>query len=130
MNLHHVAIYGNNLHNMHFFYVHILGFKEVNRLYHESGEIRFVRLQVTETQEIELFNFGEVKKKKDIYVNKGYMHIGFEVDDISIIKDKLVKHNVLIKQDIIIGKDGFNHLFVEDPEKNLIEFTEKDYKRL
>lgn len=124
MNLHHIAIYGNDIKKMYNFYVKILGFKEVNRSYGKNGEINFVRLQIAVSQEIELFNFGEIKKKKDIYVNKGYMHIGFSVDNIIEIRKKIVEHNVVIKQNVGLGKDGLYHLFIEDPEKNLIEFTE------
>ena len=124
MNLHHIAIYGNDIKKMYNFYVNILGFREVNRSYAKNGEINFVRLQLVVSQEIELFNFGKIKKKKDIYVNKGYMHIGFSVDNILEIRKKIVEHNVVIKQDVSLGKDGLYHLFIEDPEKNLIEFTE------
>lgn len=124
MNLHHIAIYGNDIKKMYNFYVNILGARETNRSYDKNGKVNFVRLQLVESQEIELFNFGEIKRKKDIYVNKGYMHIGFSVDDIFEIKNFFVKHNVVIKQDISLGKDGLYHLFIEDPEKNLIELTE------
>ena len=63
-------------------------------------------------------------EKKDEYVNRGYMHIGFASKNMKPMKERILNYNYVIKEEGY-GKDGLKHFWVEDPEKNLIEFTEK-----
>lgn len=123
--INHVAIYGNNIDEMYLFYHKILGFAEMEKVFDDSGYIRMIRLQVSENQNLEIFNFNSIQiEKKNEYVNRGYMHLGFAHSDVGAIRDQFVANNIIICDDIKVGHDGLKHFFVEDPEKNLIEFTE------
>lgn len=125
MRINHVAIYGNNIDEMYSFYHTILGFSEMERVFDDDGKIRMIRLRVSESQNLEIFNFNSMQiEKKSGYVNRGYMHLGFAHSDVGEIRNRLVANNILICEDIKVGHDGLRHFFIEDPEKNLIEFTE------
>lgn len=125
LKIHHIAIYVNNFDEMLMFYCNVLGFTETQRIYHGNGNVKMIKLSISEQQILELFNFDYVNKEiKHKFVNWGYMHVGFAVESLSVLKKKLLDNNVNIIDETEFGNDGLKHLFVEDPEKNLIEFTE------
>lgn len=95
------------------------------RVFDEVGNVRMIRFQISESQSLEIFNFNSVKfAKKSEYINRGFMHVGFAHNNVYEIREWLKSNNVEIQTDIRVGHDGLKHFFVEDPEKNLIEFTE------
>lgn len=123
--INHIAIYGNNIDEMYYFYHTILGFSEMERVSDDLGKMHMVRLCISNSQNLEIFNFNSVQvEKKEEYVNRGFMHLGFAHSDVEAVRDILLAHNISICEDIKIGRDGLKHFFINDPEKNLIEFTE------
>lgn len=124
--INHVAIYGNNIDAMYLFYHSILGFPEMERSFDDLGKVRMIRLKITKNQYLEIFNFNSMQiEKRNEYVNRGYMHLGFASSDVREMRDQLVSNNIIICEDIKVGHDGLKHFFIEDPEKNLIEITEE-----
>lgn len=122
--INHIAIYANDMAKMLFFYSNILGFTEIKRVYHENGMIKMIGLAIGDEQMIELFNFNfQNNEMKHKYVNWGFMHVGFAVDRINDIKRKIEESGVAIEE-LSRGNDGLKHLFIFDPERNLLEFTE------
>lgn len=119
----HIAIYAKNILCLSEFYIQTFGFVETNRKYHEDGKIKMIGLKVNETQMIELFNFDrDDHNLNQGYVNSGYMHLGFEIYDLNSF---LVGVNSNIIEQNFIGTDGIHHIFIRDPEKNLIELSEQ-----
>ena len=125
LKIHHIAIYTNNFDEMLMFYCDVLGCTEMQRIFHENGNVKMIKLSISEQQVLELFNFNYLNKEiKHKFVNWGYMHMGFATKDFSTLKKKLLCNNIDIVDETECGNDGLKHFFVEDPEKNLIEFTE------
>lgn len=122
--INHVAIYGNNIDEMLFFYHTILGFAEINRIFDSEKRIHMIRLQVSDTQNLEIFNFNSIQiEKKSEYVNRGFMHICFGCKDVETIRTKIMSNNIIC-EDVSVGFNGRKKFFVEDPEKNLVEIME------
>lgn len=121
----HVAIYGNDINKMLSFYNEVLEFDVIMKRFDDVGKIRCVTLKINEKEKIEIMNFDFLKvEKRDIYVNQGFMHIGLGCNNIAKMREKLLIKNIDIKEEIKVGYDRKEHFFIEDPEKNLIEFTE------
>ena len=87
----HYAIYAKDIKRLATFYRDILELSELDRTYHKDGTVKMVRLLVNNKQCIELFNYDNLPTQKDGYVNSGYMHLGFAVEDIDCVISKLQK---------------------------------------
>lgn len=123
MQLDHIAIYAYDIDVMRAFYEEGLGFKEISRTYHNNGSVKMIRLAISKSCCIELFNFdanmSSTYNSPTEKVNSGFMHVGIGVDN---LKELYVLQNKSC-YDIFQGQDNRKHIFLLDPEGNQIEFT-------
>ena len=125
MNLDHIAIYAKDMELMVSFYNKLLGSAEVGRTYHKDGTVKMIRVLVNDKQTIEFFNFEKVNSKKNGYINGGFMHVGFSVKDIDLTIENIKKSGVSTIKEKYKGVDGYYHIFLEDPEFNQLELTQR-----
>ncbi len=104
------------------FYCEVLGLEKAFEIHDEQDNPWIVYIKINKNQFIELFYTHDEKIKERPVI--GYSHLCFEVDDIYIMKEQLIAHNIKLDVDIIQGKDKNLQCWVKDPDGNPIEFMQ------
>jgi lactoylglutathione lyase len=102
------------------FYVGKLGFAEMFRMHHDTGELAFVYLRITDTQYLELFPASGEAPPPD----RQYAHFCLEVNDLDTALAEMEKRGVNVVVPKRQGKSGCWLAFIADPEGNRIELME------
>lgn len=117
----HVAINVADLTQSLDFYSAILGFPEMMRINHDSGEPWLVYLRVTDDQFIELFPGAETQRAPESWHANGMTHLCLMVDDLHTVVAELKGKGVTMLIEPKSGADGNSQAWLLDPDGNRIE---------
>ena len=125
MRIHHVAIICSDYEKSKQFYVEVLGLPIIKETFRKERNSYKLDLQVSETEQIELFSFPNPPQRISNPESCGLRHLAFEVDDIyksvSLLNNKDIPVEP-IRIDEITGK---KFAFFRDPDGLPLEFYEK-----
>ena len=103
------------------FYVRVLGFPEMFRLFNDAGALWIVYLRVNDGVFIELFpRDGAAPDARD----RHFSHLCLEVDDIAATVAEITARGAALDVAIKRGKDGNLQAWTRDPEGNRIELMQ------
>lgn len=119
----HAALMVYDVDNALKFYRDTLGFTEMMRLSHDSGELMLVYLRMTDDQFIEIFPGGKQKRGPD-WNDTAFNHICLSVENIEETATALRERGIIITSGPKLGLDGNYQCWIEDPEGNRIEFMQ------
>jgi len=123
--IHHTAIICSDYEKSKDFYTNILGLEILQETYRKERQSYKLDLLLNGEYIIELFSFPDPPKRISRPEATGLRHIAFEVDDIDVIVEKLLKSNIIaepIRIDEITGK---RFTFIFDPDNLPVELYEK-----
>lgn len=119
----HVALKVADIERSLAFYRDRLGFREIMRLNHDTGELWLVYLRITDTQFLELFPDGEgndVPDSRRTAIN----HFCLETADIEATGQALRDNGVMLTVEPKMGADYNRQCWIADPDGNRIEFMQ------
>jgi len=126
MKIHHIAISVKDLEKSIEFYEDIFGLKELKRFTKEGRDMEAAILKLGSI-ELEIFQFKDFSKGKNDLSNlkiTGLKHIGFEVDSVDRIYNKLKDKKINIDEPKK-GTTCKKYCFLKDPDGISIELYEK-----
>lgn len=120
----HVAINTADLGKSLDFYIGTMGFPEMMRINHDSGEPWLVYLRVTDDQFIEIFPGAETEKTSESWHANGFGHLCLMVDDLDAVVTELKGKGITMMIEPKSGADGNSQAWLLDPDGNKIELMQ------
>jgi glyoxylase I family protein len=123
--IHHTAILCSDYEKSKDFYTNILGLKIIQETYRQERQSYKLDLSLNGEYVIELFSFPDPPQRISRPEATGLRHIAFEVDELDVVIETLVKNNIiaeLIRIDELTGK---RFTFIFDPDNLPVELYEK-----
>lgn len=105
------------------FYRDRLGFAEMMHLNNDDGSLWLVYLRITDTQFIELFTGGQGDRAPG-HEATAINHFCLECDDLDATAIRLREAGVRLTVEPKLGLDGNRQCWIEDPDRNRIEFMQ------
>jgi glyoxylase I family protein len=125
MRIHHVAIICSDYEKSKQFYVEVLGLPIIKETFREERNSYKLDLQVSETEQIELFSFPNPPQRVSNPEACGLRHLAFEVDDIHESVALLNNKDIPVEPIRIDELTGKKFTFFRDPDGLPLEFYEK-----
>ena len=123
--IHHIALICSNYEISKKFYTEILGLEIINEIYREERESYKLDLALHGNYCLELFSFPNPPKRPSKPEATGLRHLAFEVDNLEIVINHLIRHNLEVKPIRIDEITNKRFTFTSDPDDLPIEFYEK-----
>jgi glyoxylase I family protein len=123
--IHHIAIICSNYEISKKFYTEILGLEIINEIYREERESYKLDLALHGNYCLELFSFPNPPKRPSRPEATGLRHLAFEVDNLEIVINHLIRHNLEVEPIRIDEITNKRFTFTSDPDDLPIEFYEK-----
>lgn len=127
LGVHHIAIICSDYKISKYFYTEILGFKIIRESYRELRKSYKLDLQVSEQTQIELFSFDSPPERFSAPEACGLRHLAFRVDNIDLVINHLIKHDIVCEAIRIDEYTGKRYTFFSDPDKLPLELYEELY---
>jgi glyoxylase I family protein len=125
MRIHHVAIICSDYEKSKHFYVEVLGLPIIQETFRKERNSYKLDLQVSETEQIELFSFPNPPQRVSDPEACGLRHLAFEVDDIHESVAVLNNKDIPVEPIRIDELTGKKFTFFRDPDGLPLEFYEK-----
>ena len=125
MRIHHVAIICSNYEKSKHFYVEVLGLQIIKETFRKERNSYKLDLQISETEQIELFSFPNPPQRVSNPEACGLRHLAFEVDDIHESVALLNNKNIPVEPIRVDELTGKKFTFFRDPDGLPLEFYEK-----
>ena len=123
--VHHIAIICSDYQKSKHFYVEVLGLEILNEVYREERQSYKLDLALNGNYIIELFSFPNPPKRPSRPEALGLRHLAFEVDNVSIERQKLIEKGVKVEPTRTDEFTGRKFTFFADPDNLPIELYEK-----
>ena len=123
--VHHIAIICSDYQKSKHFYVEVLGLEILNEVYREERQSYKLDLALNGNYIIELFSFPNPPKRPSRPEALGLRHLAFEVDNVSIERQKLIEKGVNVEPIRTDEFTGRKFTFFADPDNLPIELYEK-----
>ncbi|MEO7991955.1 MAG: VOC family protein [Chryseolinea sp.] len=123
--VHHIAIICSNYEVSKNFYTEVLGFEIIKETYRSERRSYKLDLKVGDIYQIELFSFPDPPTRPSHPEATGLRHLAFEVNDIEIALDLLVKKGVTVEPIRIDDLTGKRFTFFVDPDGLPLELYEQ-----
>ena len=123
--VHHIAIICSDYQKSKHFYVEVLGLEILNEVYREERQSYKLDLALNGNYIIELFSFPNPPKRPSRPEALGLRHLAFEVDNVSIERQKLIEKGVKVEPKRTDEFTGRKFTFFADPDNLPIELYEK-----
>ncbi|MFV8359783.1 VOC family protein [Flavobacterium sp. LS1P3] len=123
--IHHIAIICSDYQKSKTFYTKILGLTIVQEIYREERQSYKLDLALNGNYIIEIFSFLNPPQRPSKPEAAGFRHLAFEVDDIQVTRDFLVKKNISSEEIRMDEHTKKRFFFIADPDDLPIEFYEK-----
>jgi glyoxylase I family protein len=123
--IHHIAIICSDYQKSKTFYTKILGLTIVQEIYREERQSYKLDLALNGNYIIEIFSFLNPPQRPSKPEAAGLRHLAFEVDDIQVTRDFLVKKNISSEEIRMDEHTKKRFFFIADPDDLPIEFYEK-----
>ena len=123
--VHHIAIICSDYQKSKHFYVEVLGLEILNEVYREERQSYKLDLALNGNYIIELFSFPNPPKRPSRPEALGLRHLAFEVDNVSIERQKLIEKGVKVEPTRTDKFTGRKFTFFADPDNLPIELYEK-----
>jgi glyoxylase I family protein len=123
--IHHIAIICSDYQKSKTFYTKILGLTIVQEIYREERQSYKLDLALNGNYIIEIFSFLNPPQRPSKPEAAGLRHLAFEVDDIQVTRDFLVKKNISSEEIRMDEQTKKRFFFIADPDDLPIEFYEK-----
>ena len=120
----HVAINVIDLDKSLDYYVNKLGFPEMLRLKHDSGETWLVYLRITDDQYLEIFPGAENERAPASWHTNGMTHMCWTIDDLDATVERIKAAGITLLSEPSKGLDGNRQAWLEDPDGNRIELMQ------
>lgn len=122
--VHHIAIICTDYERSKTFYTDVLGLNIIREVYREERESYKLDLALNGEYVIELFSFPNPPARPSRPEAAGLRHLAFQVDDIKLVVDNLVKKGIEVEPVRIDEFTGKAFTFISDPDQLPIEFYE------
>ena len=123
--VHHIAIICSDYQKSKHFYVEVLGLEILNEVYREERQSYKLDLALNGDYIIELFSFPNPPKRPSRPEALGLRHLAFEVDNVSIERQKLIEKGVKVEPTRTDEFTGRKFTFFADPDNLPLELYEK-----
>ncbi|MBT9187007.1 SMU1112c/YaeR family gloxylase I-like metalloprotein [Zobellia russellii] len=123
--VHHIAIICSDYQKSKHFYVEVLGLEILNEVYREERQSYKLDLALNGNYIIELFSFPNPPKRPSRPEALGLRHLAFEVDNVSIERQKLMEKGVNVEPIRTDEFTGRKFTFFADPDNLPLELYEK-----
>ncbi|MBU2974943.1 MULTISPECIES: VOC family protein [Zobellia] len=123
--VHHIAIICSDYQKSKHFYVEVLGLEILNEVYREERQSYKLDLALNGDYIIELFSFPNPPKRPSRPEALGLRHLAFEVEDVSIERQKLMEKGVNVEPIRTDEFTGRKFTFFADPDNLPLELYEK-----
>ncbi|WP_289037757.1 VOC family protein [uncultured Zobellia sp.] len=123
--VHHIAIICSDYQKSKHFYVEVLGLEILNEVYREERQSYKLDLALNGDYIIELFSFPNPPKRPSRPEALGLRHLAFEVDNVSIERQKLIEKGVNVEPIRTDEFTGRKFTFFADPDNLPLELYEK-----
>ncbi|WP_289060307.1 VOC family protein [uncultured Zobellia sp.] len=123
--VHHIAIICSDYQKSKHFYVEVLGLEILNEVYREERQSYKLDLALNGDYIIELFSFPNPPKRPSRPEALGLRHLAFEVDNVSIERQKLMEKGVNVEPIRTDEFTGRKFTFFADPDNLPLELYEK-----
>jgi glyoxylase I family protein len=123
--IHHTAILCSDIEKSKVFYTTILGLEIIQETYRQDRQSYKLDLSLNGEYVIELFSFPDPPKRLSRPEATGLRHIAFEVDDLDVVVEKLLKSNIIVEPIRIDEITDKRFTFIFDPDKLPVELYEK-----
>lgn len=123
--IHHIAIICSDYTKSKQFYTEILGLEIIQEIYREGRESYKLDLSLNGNFVVELFSFPNPPERLSRPEACGLRHLAFEVNDIELTRDFLIKNNIASENIRIDDLTAKRFFFISDPDNLPIEFYEK-----
>ncbi|MDO6818116.1 VOC family protein [Zobellia sp. 1_MG-2023] len=123
--VHHIAIICSDYQKSKHFYVEVLGLEILNEVYREERQSYKLDLALNGNYIIELFSFPNPPKRPSRPEALGLRHLAFEVEDVSIERQKLMEKGVNVEPIRTDEFTGRKFTFFADPDNLPLELYEK-----
>ena len=120
--IHHIAIICSDYQKSKTFYTKILGLTIVQEIYREERQSYKLDLALNGNYIIEIFSFLNPPQRPSKPEAAGLRHLAFEVDDIQVTRDFLVKKNISSEEIRMDEQTKKRFFFIADPDDLPIEF--------
>lgn len=120
----HIAIIASDIEKSIAFYVDVLGFTIIRKVYRENRDSWKVDLALNDDYLIELFTFPEAPKRLSYPEALGLRHLAFTVDNIEVSIDELKSRCIETETVRIDPFTGCKCVFFSDPDGLPIELVE------
>lgn len=122
--VHHIAIICTDYERSKTFYTDVLGLTIIREVYREERESYKLDLALNGEYVIELFSFPNPPARPSRPEAAGLRHLAFQVNDINLVVDNLVKKGIEVESVRIDEFTGKAFTFIADPDQLPIEFYE------
>ncbi len=122
---HHIAIIVSDFLKSKDFYTSILGLEIIKETYRADRQSYKLDLALNGEYIIELFSFANPPKRVTNPEATGLRHLAFEVNDVSLVVEKLRLKNVIAEKIRIDEITGKQFTFIFDPDDLPIELYER-----
>ncbi|WP_438965805.1 SMU1112c/YaeR family gloxylase I-like metalloprotein [Flavobacterium sp.] len=123
--IHHIALICSNYEISKRFYTEILGLEIINETYRVERESYKLDLALHGNYCLELFSFPNPPKRPSKPEATGLRHLAFEVDNLEIVINHLIRHKLEVEPIRIDEITNKRFTFTSDPDDLPIEFYEK-----
>ncbi len=120
----HIAIIASNIEKSIEFYVNVLGFSIIRKVYREERDSWKVDLALHDEYLIELFTFPDAPKRLSYPEALGLRHLAFSVDDMNACITELNAKGVKTEDVRVDPFTGYKCVFFADPDGLPIELVE------
>lgn len=123
--IHHIALICSNYEISKKFYTEILGLEIINETYRVERKSYKLDLALHGNYCLELFSFPNPPKRPSKPEATGLRHLAFEVDNLEIVINHLIRHKLEVEPIRIDEITNKRFTFTSDPDDLPIEFYEK-----
>lgn len=120
----HIAIIASDIEKSMAFYVDVLGFTVIRKVYREERDSWKVDLALNNDYLIELFSFPDAPKRLSYPEAQGLRHLAFTVDDIEASIAELQSKGIKTESIRIDPFTGYPCVFFSDPDGLPLELVE------
>ncbi|UUC45341.1 SMU1112c/YaeR family gloxylase I-like metalloprotein [Flavobacterium cerinum] len=120
--VHHIAIICSDYAVSKRFYTEILGLTIIQEVYRNERQSYKLDLAINGNYCLELFSFPNPPQRPSRPEAAGLRHLAFEVDNIDITHEYLLKNNIEAEAIRIDEYTGKRFFFIADPDELPIEF--------
>ena len=127
LGFHHIAIIASNYARSKYFYMEILGAKQLNETYRAERDSYKLDLSFPDGGQIELFSFPNPPQRVTNPEARGLRHLAFKVDNIDEYVAYLLKKGISCEPIRVDELTRMKYTFFREPDYLPIELYENNY---